>query len=174
MFRPEFYRAMTPAAGALLACIGACLLVGAFQPNPVRLALMTTGLLAGVWAMAGTGILTRLRGLERPSSAEVTLAWPPVLAGIGILWLLLGVLPPGERALWLAGLGVTALHLFPLYWSLGPAVVVLGGLCLANTLTGLAFAEYPLEAAIAGNGALMLVIGLMMFAGAFRRRAVTA
>jgi hypothetical protein len=170
MFNAAFYRAMTPSAGAFLACVGACLFVSAFEDQSVRYAMLTIGFVSGVFALVATAFLARRRGLPPPSASERLLIWPPVIGEIAVFWILsaTGVIGHDPRTFWLVALAITGIHFMPMYWSLGPAIVLLGGLCLASALTGFALEDAPLGLIIATDGAFKLVIGLMMFAGAFR------
>lgn len=169
MLKQDFHRAMTPAGGAFLACIGAVLAVGAFESSPVRYQLLGLGFIAGFAGLAATAIFTRFFRNERPAVHEVLLVWPPVFAQIMTLWAI-GLYLPDERAIWLAALAVTGLHLLPMYWSFGPAIVILGLLCLSGAFVGFLFPGLPLASVIAADGGMKLVFGLMMFAGAFRSR----
>ena len=157
--------------GSFLACMGAALVVGSFNPSHAGM-LLGFGAIAGLASIVSVRVWRRRMGMARPRARQIWL----LLGAIALEFVAFGMIFPHVhddiRLRWFASLAIVAAHFLLMAWTFGPPIVMLA-FTLGLWLVAAYLAPHvPLGVVMGIDGTIKLAFGWAMFTGVFARLAL--
>jgi len=117
---------------------------------------------AGVAVATGSLFLARRLSYGKPSRTQVMALCGAIFLEVLLMNIVGRTVAHDLRIRWLWALVVVGTHFLPMTLAFGPRMLLLGALCIANAVLGLAFASISLFAVVLVDGTLKTAFGMWM------------